>query len=240
MKKNMVPLVAIAFVVAVISTAVFYGLFAGKLRSGVRDSPTQQLVAARNLDRGTVLQASDLRVSELHGQTALKGLLARPEQAVGQTLLDAVQAGEPITDRRLVPERASGAIAPGMRAVSIRVAESSGLTSMLRPGAKVDLQVVIGRESAVQLRTILQNVEVLSVNPQPEVTREGGSSAIVTVLTHWQDADSLALADSGGRIRVTLRNALDKDVFPARPMALPSLFQPGREPAPNLARGTAR
>ena len=33
MKKNLVPLLGIAFVVAIISTGIFYGLFVGKLKS---------------------------------------------------------------------------------------------------------------------------------------------------------------------------------------------------------------
>jgi hypothetical protein len=67
MKRNMVPLLGIAFVVAIISTGVFYGLFAGKLRSS-SDLPGHAIVvAARDLDRGTVLQPGDFRVSEVLG-----------------------------------------------------------------------------------------------------------------------------------------------------------------------------
>jgi flagella basal body P-ring formation protein FlgA len=65
MKKNMVPLLGIAFIVAIISTGVFYGLFAGKLRSSSELPSHGIVVAARDLDRGTVIQASDLRISEI-------------------------------------------------------------------------------------------------------------------------------------------------------------------------------
>ena len=59
MKKNLVPLLGIAFVVAIISTGIFYGLFVGKLKSA--SVPSQSIVvAARNLDRGTALQAADV------------------------------------------------------------------------------------------------------------------------------------------------------------------------------------
>ena len=58
MKRNMVPLLGIAFVVTIISTGVFYGLFAGKLRSS---SPALNghpiVVAARELERGEVIEA---------------------------------------------------------------------------------------------------------------------------------------------------------------------------------------
>jgi hypothetical protein len=113
-----------------------------------------------------------------------------------------------------------------MRAVSIRVAESSGIVGLLRPGTKVDVQAVSHRETTAQLRTILQNVEVLAVSPQPEPA--GGNQpavTVVTVLTRAQDADLIALADTGARIRLALRNPLDDGTTPRRSMPLASVFE---------------
>src|ERR1700674_1239337 len=82
MKRNIVPLLGIAFVVAIVSTGIFYGLFAGKLKSSVGEVPGQSiLVAARNLDPGTVLQPTDVRVSEVKG--TFKSGFSRPEELVG-------------------------------------------------------------------------------------------------------------------------------------------------------------
>jgi Flp pilus assembly protein CpaB len=239
MKKNMIPLVAIAFVVAILSTAVFYGLFASKLRSSGPEAPAQPIVvAARNLDRGTVLQAADLRVSELRSETKLESSLAKPDLAVGQTLIDPVQTGEPITRQRL-GSTAAGGVPKGMRGVSIRVADSAGIASLLRPGAKVDVQAFSGRSGSVELKTILQNVEVLSVNPQTEA-REGAAATVVTVLTRPQDTDLIALADSGARIRVAMRNPTDNDTVPGRSLAIAALFQSGRDSAPTPALKNVR
>lgn len=239
MKKNMIPLVAIAFVVAILSTAVFYGLFASKLRSSGPETPAQPVVvAARNLDRGTVLKAADLRVSELRSETKLESSLAKPDLAVGQTLIDSVQTGEPITRQRL-GSTAAGGVPKGMRGVSIRVADSTGIASLLRPGAKVDVQAFSGRSGSVELKTILQNVEVLSVNPQTEA-REGAAATVVTVLTRPQDTDLIALADSGARIRVAMRNPTDNDTVPGRSLAIAALFQSGRDSAPTPALKNVR
>src|SRR6202790_3082814 len=112
-----------------------------------------------------------------------------------------------------------------MRAVSIRVAESSGVVGRLRPGTKVDVQAVLRRETSTDLRTILQNVEVLAVSPQPESA--GGNQPalpVVTVLTRAQDADLIALADSGARIRLALRKPLDAARALRRSMALAYVF----------------
>jgi len=197
MKRNIVPLLGIAFVVAIISTGIFYGLFAGKLRSTVGELPEQSIVvAARTLNPGTVLHAEDLRVSEVKG--AWKGGFSKPEELVGVTILQAVQQNEPILQDRVASNdgksgKGAGGVPAGMRAVSIRVAESNGVVSLLRPGTKVDVQAVSRRENSAELRTILQNVEVLAVSPQPETAGGNQTMPVVTVLTRAQDADLIAL-----------------------------------------------
>jgi Flp pilus assembly protein CpaB len=231
MKKNMVPLLAIAFVVAIISTGVFYGLFAGKLRSTTGDMLTQPIVvAARNLDRGAVLEAADVRIADTRVPAGVQGTLLRTDAAVGATLLDAVKEGEPITQLRLAA-RESSEVPKGMRAVSIRVTDSTGLVSSIRPGVRVDVQAIYGRDTTFQVRTILQNVEILSVSPKTE-NREGGAVPVATVLIPPQDEDALALADSGAHVRLALCNSNDPEVMPRRPAALTSLFQNGAKPAP--------
>ena len=100
----------------------------------------------------------------------------------------------------------------GMRAVSVHVSDSSGVLAQLGPGQKVDVQVLITRKSTngePQLRTILEGVPVLSVNPQPEASSQGTNLPAVTLLANPADADILALADSGARVRLALRNPLD-------------------------------
>jgi pilus assembly protein CpaB len=228
MKRNIVPLLGIAFVVAIISTGIFYGLFAGKLRSSVGELPTQSIVVAgRALKPGTVLRAEDLHVSEVKG--AWKGGFSKPEDLAGVTLLRAVQQNEPILQDRVASSDAksgegAAGVPAGMRAVSIRVSESSGVVGLLHSGTKVDVQAVSRRENSAELRTILQNVEVLAVSPQPESGAGNQALPVVTVLTRAQDADLIALADSGARIRLALRNPLDSGAGPRHSLGLASVF----------------
>lgn len=226
MKRNMVPLLGIAFVVAIISTGIFYGLFAGKLRSS-SDLPEHAIVvAARALDRGTVLQASDLKVSEATG--VLTGSFSKREEAIGAMLLAPLKAGEPLLAERVasrspVGGSANGMVPPGMRAISIHVSGSDGLLNLLRPGSHVDLQAVSDRDNRVALRNVLQNVEVVAVNP-PDANSNRALGAVVTVLTHAKDADIVALADAGGKIRVALRNPFDQGTIPSHALGLTTVF----------------
>jgi Flp pilus assembly protein CpaB len=226
MKRNMVPLLAIAFVVAIISTGIFYGLFAGKLRSSTEIPSHSIVVAARDLDRGTVLQASDMRTSEATG--VLTGSFAKPQDAVGAVLMTPLKAGEPILAERVAsrgPASAGGAnglVPAGMRALSIRVTESDGLMNLLRPGARVDLQAFSERDNRIQLRNVLENVEVLALTPHDANSRTPG--AVVTVLTRAQDADLAALADAGGSLRLALRNPFDPGSGQHRTLDLSDVF----------------
>lgn len=225
----------IAFVVAIISTGVFYGLFASKLRSSTSELAGHSIVvAARDLERGTVLQRSDLRVSQVRG--LLTGSFARTEGLIGDVLILPVKENEPFMEERVAPRdpasaSSASAVPAGMRAVSIRIAESEGVVNWLRPGARVDLEAVAERNGTTELRTILQNVEVLSVSPPADANGGARSGArVISVLASPQDADVVALADSAARIRVALRNPLDGDTSPRRSLEVAAVFRPSAEP----------
>lgn len=228
MKNNLLPFMGIAFIVAIVSTGVFYGLFAGKLRSS-SDLPAHAIVVAgRDLDQGTVLQASDLRVAEVPG--ALQGAFANPKDAVGATLLVAAKANEPLLEERVSPKaRVSGPAGPvpnRMRAVTIHVVQSETLLGLLRPGSRVDVQAVSATDGPLQLRTVLENVQVLASSGSD--TTSHASGAAITVLVRAEDADLVALADAGTHIRVSLRNPYDDGRTSQHTLALNAVISEAR------------
>jgi Flp pilus assembly protein CpaB len=230
MKKNMLPFMGIAFIVAIICTGVWYGLLAGRLRSSNELPSHAIVVAARDLDRGTVIQPSDLRLSEVQG--FLSGSFSKLEDAAGATLLTAVKANEPLLEERITPRvsdagRTGGPVPTGMRAVTMHVVQSESLLNMLQPGSRVDLQSVAERNGAAELRTVLENVEVLAVS-SPDADRN--HPAAVTVLIRAQDTDMVALADAGSRIRVALRNPTDAQTTPRHSLTLAALFSASSKP----------
>ncbi len=241
MKRNVLPLLGIAFVVALAASGIFYGVFVSQLKRASRvDKPTQLAVASRLLDRGAVLKASDLKLSPWAG-AAPPGSFSSLPQAVGKTVYVSIQENEPITESRLAPEKATGGIgiAKGMRAVSLHVIDSSGLIPFLRAGHHVDVQAVHNRNNPnAALRTILQNVEVLSVQAPPEGNNSQMSPSVVTILTSPENADRVALADSGSSIRLLLRNPLDNEEGPRPGILLASLFQTAEKSNPRLLQAS--
>jgi pilus assembly protein CpaB len=223
MKRNLVPLLVIAFVVAIISTGIFYGLFVARLRSGPSSPVKSIVVAARNLDRGTVLQAADVKLAAWNGADTPQGAFTAVGPVAGLTLIAPLQENEPVLQSR-VASLTSGAgaglgIAPGMRAISIHATDSSGIVTLLKPGYKVDVQLV---STQAELRTILQNIEVLAVNPAGD---GHGASPVITLLVDPEGADMAGLGDSTAHLRLTLRNPLDDSKPDLRRVTVPTILQ---------------
>jgi hypothetical protein len=98
---------------------------------------------------------------------------------------------------------------------------------MVRPGYKVDVQVVsprTGNPSEAEVRTVIENLTVLQVGTA-EPASQGLTAPVVTVLAKPADADVLAVADAAARIRVSLRNPLDQEMRRASGLSLASVFR---------------
>ena len=117
-------------------------------------------------------------------------------------------------------------IASGMRAISVHASDSAGVLNLLYPGYKVDVQVVSGPQgSEARLLTLLQNVEVLAIEPADPNGRPAATRG-VTLLVTPVAADHLALADSAAHIRLLLRNKLFYCLFCIFPAALLEIRNP--------------
>lgn len=226
MKRNLFPFLGIAFVVAIAATGVFYGLFVDKISGAspaAAASPAGIVVAARAVDRGAVLTAADLRLQPAPAERP-EGAFGSIEEVAGRAAMKAMAADEPVTVAGLTGAKGVAvlSIPKGMRAISIRVADSNGLVPYLRPGNRIDVQSIVtqgGNEP--QARTLLSNVEVLNVHadtsPQPAPT------TILNLLVPAKDVERVALADSAAKVRIVLRNAEDREevvVVPAAAAAI--------------------
>jgi Flp pilus assembly protein CpaB len=230
-KNNLYKLLGIAFVVAIISTGIFYGLFVNRLSSNSGNGK-MMVVAAKALKPGTVVQASDVKLLPWPGDLP-KGGFGSADQVIGETVFDWIGEDEPVFVSRLADAKSGGGsgVPAGMRAVSVHVTDSTGVVSLLRAGQKVDVQVVVGRteKGDVAVRTALEDLKVLSVTPQTEQSSQGTALPVVTLLAKPVEADVLAAADSGARVRLTLRNPLDDDMRARSPLSLGAVMRPGGE-----------
>jgi Flp pilus assembly protein CpaB len=228
-KNNLLKLMGIAFVVAIVSTGIFYALFVTKLSSS-SGSGKMLVVAAKALKPGTVLQATDVKLVPWPGPDLPKTGYEDPAQVIGNTVFDPIAEDEPVFSSHLANAQggAGSGVPSGMRAVSVHVTDSTGVLAMLRAGQKVDVQVVVGRgggeKAETAVRTALEDLTVLSVNTLPEPGSQGQNLPVVTMLAKPADADVLAAADSGARVRLTLRNPLDPETRGSGSLSLNSVM----------------
>src|SRR5579884_607690 len=236
-RKNIVPLLGIAFVVAILCTGLFYSVFASRFTAAAADTLSEYMVvvANRDLPRGSVVKAEDIRLAEVKTNAPPKGLLSKPEQLAGRTLVVAAAEGSPILESMLSAGAADGEIPAGMRAMTIRPADSGSVLAVLQPGRSIDIQAWSERGSEPQIRTILQNVQVLAVPRDSNNTIPA-----ITVLVPAAKADALALADSAAHVRIALRSASDTSPNGSGRTAMAALFAPGPLPAPAARKQAAK
>ncbi|HLL88724.1 MAG TPA: Flp pilus assembly protein CpaB, partial [Tepidisphaeraceae bacterium] len=128
------------------------------------------------------------------------------------------------------------AVPAGKRAVTVEVNEVSGLSGMLRPGARVDIVATLTDEVTRETvtRAIVQNVPVSAVGTQ--MNKDGGGGEVkdaangvqvktVTLIVTPEQASALDLAYTRSRPRLVLRNAGEDDDSRFKPVTLQQLVR---------------
>jgi len=249
-KKNLLMLLGVAFAVAILATALFYGLVANQFSKAMEVRSETIVVAARDLGPGEVIGEQDVGTVPRHEADPLVEGFRNAADVVGLVVVTPIAQGEVLERRKVASkESAHGAalgIPAGLRAVSVHVADSTGVVELLQPGHRVDVQIVSevparGRSRRqVRLRTVLQDLEVLRVEPEPEASEGRPVLPVVTLLATPEEADVLAVADAAARVRLLLRHPLDDEITERGEVQLTSVFR--RPPAPRgreQARGSA-
>lgn len=212
MKKNLAPLLGVAFVAALVATGFFYGLLIPRLRGGGQSvDQSMVVVLAEDVERGSRLSAKQLERIHMDRRQVPAQAIRTVEEAVGLTLLEAGAARQVLTEAMLTRHGLAGGAArvipAGMRAVNVHPKDSMGVVAMMQSGSRVDIQVLSGGPGGLRLQRVLENVEVLNTGGQ-EFMRTG--RPVVTLLVSPRDADRLSLADASLSIRLVLRNPDDQ------------------------------
>ena len=230
-----------------VSTATSYLVYrmVGK-QVAARMNPETQIssimVAARNLELGTVIAAADVKTGNWVGSLP-KNISVKPESLIGRGVVSAVYEGEPIMENRLAAPGSGGGMAAtiphGMRACAVRVDEVVGVAGFVLPGMRVDVLISgnpPGADAAAgsQVKTLLQNIQVLSAGANIQKDNEGKpvQVQVVNLLVTPDQAELLSLAGNQTKIQLILRNPLDTQVTKTSGSAMAALFAGGNAPAP--------
>src|ERR1700757_2571772 len=171
MNRRLVTILLAAFVVAALCSVLVYRLVGMRIAAAKPQPSTRVVAAATDIKIGSVLSAPDLTTVQIMG-TPPKNAILDAKNAIGRGVTSALYAGEPILESRLAPLGSGGGLAAtikdGMRAIAIRVDQVVGVAGFVLPGMRVDVLVsgtppnATGGSNNTQVRTILQNIEVLS------------------------------------------------------------------------------
>ncbi len=147
--------------------------------------------------------------------TSVDELLQSGERVV----LSAIEPNEPVLTMKLSGPNGRGGLAsllsPGMRAVTIRVDDVTGVAGFVSPGDLVDVMLtresVGGRDNPgtrVDAEILLSGVKVLSKDQNADDRSTGAELArSVTVEVTMDDARRIAVAQTAGTLSLVLRPA---------------------------------
>lgn len=186
------------------------------------------VVAAADLSWGKVLDETQVKKVDFLKTSLPQGSFTQPSQVAGRTLLYPVKAGEPLFESQLAPTSVkvggiSAIISPNKRAMAVKVDKIIGVSGFINPGNHVDVLVTIGDLT----KTVLENVLVLTVGSQMEMTGKQEKPTPVDVITMEvtsDEAEKLAMAASAGKVMLALRNPTDTDAVLTRGVTVPVLL----------------
>ncbi len=207
--------------------------------------------ASRALPRGTVLSDNDGRVMVLAEQPA-PDVLTPSEKVHGRIALEDIEPGQLLLTSILGdhPYQAglSAMVPEGQRAVAIKVSDEVAVANLVRPGDKVDVQLVIRQGELLgksarsddsggdksEAHILLQNVMVLAVGDlvEGEAEGEGGAAGAaadpqpyrtVSLAVTPDQASTLALARNMGIYYLSLRHMDDEEETKDKTITLKAL-----------------
>ncbi len=188
------------------------------------------VVAAADLPVGTQIEEASLKVISWPTESVPPGafhsvaevLRGAPSSQERVALTD-IRSNEPIVRGKIsgFGEKAtlSRELPPGMRALSIRVDDVSGVAGFMLPGDRVDIMltrhVTVGNTDTIVSDIIMQNITILGIDQLSDQKHDQpmvGRTATVEVTP--EQAQKLVLAQVAGTLSLALRNVANTEQLP--------------------------
>lgn len=220
--------------IAVLAVALIAGVGAFMMMMGsqpevqqiapvVQEKTTRVLVADRDMQRGERLTADSVKWLEWPDKALSPSFITEatggdPEQIAQTVARTAMVAGEPITEAKVVRAGSSGllaaVLAPGMRAVAMRITPETAVAGFILPGDRVDVYYSEGEGSTSATKVLFEDVRVLAINTiyseNPETPVIEGATATVELAP--VDAENFINARSArGQLSLALRSVFAPD-----------------------------
>lgn len=180
------------------------------------------VVTTQDLPEGAVLPREALQVAQWPAAAAPEGAFGAVDSLVGRVTRVAVFKGEAVVPGRLTPVGTGGGlevkIAPGKRAMSIRINDVSGIAGLVQPNSRVDLLLMTAADpgtgqSQQVAKLFMENMKVLSIGTQLDRGTDGrpAPAAIATLEVTPEEAETIGVVQKTGEIQLVLRGYGEND-----------------------------
>jgi len=216
----------------------------------------QVLVSNADLPWGTKLTPEMMQLQEFPSGAIPEGTFTSLEAIKDRVILVDLKKNELLLESKLAPLGTTGGGVAAVtdinkRAMSVKVDDVIGVAGFIKPADRVDVMVTIepegGKQANMMSKMILENVKVLAAGTQMErkgKDEEPKQVTVITVEVDVEEAEKLALASTQGRLRLALRNPLNKEhvlTKGANVGALLSSYRPKQTAKPKVeSDGTVR
>ena len=235
--RNIRPMGALLLALTLGLAAAAYA--ASWLQQQATANTFQVIVAERDLTMGTRLQPDMLQTLDWPKAATIQGPLTTLDQAVGRVIRTPMLRGEPLLHSKLAPMGEKGGLssvlAPGQRAVTVKVNEIMGVAGFALPGSYVDVMVnTPDGENQPVSKILIERIQVLAV--AQDVSANESKPRVVNAVTLQvspQQAEQIDLARSVGTLSLVLRSHSDnlpvqttgarkRDLLPPAPIVVAS------------------
>jgi pilus assembly protein CpaB len=232
-------LLMIGFIALVLGAFVSFVVYRNlqSSRSGNQAPGEDVIVAANDLQVGAKIEEKDIRFVRYPSADLPAGVFHLKNKVIGRGVVSPISRSEFILTNKLAGENAGAGlpslIPPGMRAVSVRVNDTTSVSGFVLPGTHVDVLLTGNPQgsSEPQTTTVLENVAVIATGQRLERNSAGEpqTTPVITLLVSPDDAQKLTLASNQGHIQLALRNPLDtrqQDLAAAKSASLYKITAP--------------
>lgn len=229
-RTRVVRTILIPAIIALLATAGLYSALSSRatVPEKIPVVTGQVVAAATAIPSRTVITKNMVTIKEVPLAYITPGTVRTVEAVVGRVALVPLGAGEILMTSNVTgtAQGASGlsyAIPSGKRAITVQIDEISGVAGFPLVGDRVDLLwtavgVVVGQQTTEnRTRLLVEDLEILAVVQNPTLGGDSGAArdlkgyTSVTLEVTPEQAATIALAESLGRLRMILRPAVDAD-----------------------------
>ncbi|MFP4466715.1 MAG: Flp pilus assembly protein CpaB [Candidatus Goldiibacteriota bacterium] len=193
--------------------------------------PANVVVAAKYIAPKTRISKDMIRYEKIPGRYITRAHTDDYEKILGRITAVPFLKGEPVLTNKISgnEQDLNAAIPTGLRALSVKVNEETGVSNMISPGDYVDVLLTFQTEKNKKIftvtATVLQAVSVIAVGSSfVDEKRKTTYSAVTLALTP-EEAELLTFAKSKGEINLALRPLGDRKKQKVKLASFEQLFE---------------